>query len=143
MNKTFVIILNFNGGEDVIKCLDSIRKEEKRIIVVDNRSTDGSVELIRKNFPKVKIIEDRKNLGFAKGCNVGIRYALKEGVEAIFLLNQDTVVEKKFLGSFLKPLIKNPADIVAPVIKFKRAGCLRFRREGQFNFRSNLSSRVR
>lgn len=122
MTKTFIIILSFNGGKDIIECLKSLKRKTAEVAVVDNRSTDNSVELIRKNFPRVKIIENKKNLGFARGCNVGIRYALKQGAGSVVLLNPDTVVEKRFLRSFLKPLLKNRADIVAPVIKFKRAG---------------------
>lgn len=118
MNKVFIIILNLNGGKDILECLDSLRDEKAKIIVVDNGSTDGSVGEIRKKFPKVKIIENKKNLGFTTGNNRGIRHALRQGAEAALLLNHDTVVEK----GFLKFLLDNSADIVGPVIKFKRAG---------------------
>jgi GT2 family glycosyltransferase len=121
MTKLFVVVLNFNGGKDIIECLNSLMGEKAEIVVVDNGSTDGSLEKLKVQSEKLKIakiIENKKNLGFARGCNVGIKYALKNGAEAVLLLNQDTVVEK----GFLKPLLENPADIVAPVIKFKRKG---------------------
>ncbi len=130
MTKIFIVILNFNGGEEVLACLGSLIKEGKRtnwreyrILLVDNGSQDGSIEQI-KNLKlkmksdniKIKIIENEKNLGFAAGCNVGIRYALEHGAQAVMLLNQDTVAVR----GFLRPLLENPAEIVSPVIKFKR-----------------------
>lgn len=122
MKKIFIIILNFNGGDDILSCLDSLQliKEptswKKEIIVIDNASTDGSVKKIESKYRKIKVLKNKKNLGFAAGNNIGIRYALKRNADAIILLNQDTVVEK----TFLEPLLKNPADIVGSVIKFKR-----------------------
>jgi len=120
MFKSYAVVLNLNGGEDVLDCLESLKNERVNILVVDNGSTDGSVVAIRKKFSKVKIIENKKNLGFTAGNNIGIRYALKQGAEAVLLLNHDTIVEK----GFLELLLKNPADIVGPVIKFKRKGKL-------------------
>lgn len=116
MNKAFVVILNFNGGDKIIKCLNSLKSEKCSVIVVDNNSKDSSVQLIKEQFPKVKIILNQENLGFAAGNNKGIKYALKRGAEIVLLLNQDAVIGK---GS-LKILIENGAGIVAPVIKFKR-----------------------
>ena len=76
MTNIFIVVLNFNGGQDVIDCLESLRKEVAKVVVVDNRSTDNSLAQIRKKFPKVKIIKNKKNLGFAAGNNAGIKYAL-------------------------------------------------------------------
>lgn len=118
MTKIFVIVLNFNGGRKIVECLNSLKKEKVEIIVVDNGSSDGSLEIIKKNFSKLKIIENNKNLGFAAGNNIAILYALKRNADAILLLNQDTIVKKDFLGF----LFKNPADIVGPLIKFRRKG---------------------
>lgn len=71
-----VIILNWNGGVHVQSCLDSLTIQDYdnlEIIVVDNGSTDGSVEMIRGRYPGVRLIENHANLGFAAGNNVGIR----------------------------------------------------------------------
>jgi GT2 family glycosyltransferase len=122
MKKLYIIVLNFNGGKDVIECLESLEKSQKLkgwetdILVVDNKSSDGSVQAIKERFRDIGIIENKKNLGFAAGNNVGIKYALKREADAVLLLNQDTVVGEKFLD----PLVQNSADIVGPVIKFKR-----------------------
>lgn len=123
MKKLFIVILNFNGGEDILDCLKSVewgrgwvKGWQAEILVVDNGSTDNSLQLIKSQYPEVKVIENKKNLGFATGNNIGIKYAIKQKASAVLLLNQDTVASK----GFLPPLIKNQADIVAPAIRFKR-----------------------
>ena len=76
--KVSIIILNLNGGEDVIECLKSVKDidyPDYEIIVVDNGSTDNSVEGIKRSFPDIKLIQNNKNLGFSEGVNVGIRAA--------------------------------------------------------------------
>ena len=124
MTKLFVIVLNFNNGKDIITCLQFLIKSCPRVntIVVDNGSTDGSMEKILKQVQddnrNLKIIENKRNLGFAKGMNKGIRFALKKGAERVLLLNPDTEVNK----GFLEPLLTNGADVVGPIIKFKRKG---------------------
>ncbi len=87
------------------------------IVVVDNGSADRSVETIRNLKSKVKnltLIENKKNLGFAGGNNVGIRYALENGADYVVVLNNDTIVPDNFLN-----LLENDAGIVGPVIRFK------------------------
>ena len=74
-----IIIVNFNTKEILRKCLSSIfeltKEIEFEVIVVDNASSDSSVEMIEKFFPKVKIIANRKNLGFGSANNQGIKKA--------------------------------------------------------------------
>ncbi len=88
-----IIIVNFNTKDITRACLDSIRKYSEgsvwEIIVVDNGSTDGSVAMIRKEFPNVKIVENKANLGFAKGNNQARKIA--KGKYVLFL-NTDTIV---------------------------------------------------
>lgn len=97
-----VIVLNWNGREDTAECLSSVLKDEYRnfsAIVVDNGSIDGSVQAIRQAFPEVVVLETGKNLGYAGGNNVGIRWALDNGFDGIFLLNNDTTIEPGCLGA--------------------------------------------
>jgi GT2 family glycosyltransferase len=104
MSDIHIIILNWNGLEDTLECLSSVEKityKTFRATVVDNGSTDGSVENIRLKFPEVTVIENEKNLGFAEGNNVGIRYALNHGADYVFILNNDTVVAPDILSAFL------------------------------------------
>jgi GT2 family glycosyltransferase len=87
------IVLNWNGWQDTISCLDSFAKctyPSLRVIVVDNGSADDSVARIRAAHPDILLLENSKNLGFAGGNNVGIGYALTHGAEYLWLLNNDT-----------------------------------------------------
>ncbi|MBU4223242.1 MAG: glycosyltransferase family 2 protein, partial [Euryarchaeota archaeon] len=87
-----VIIVNYNGKQYLKNCLSSLSAQSYpaiEVIFVDNASSDGSVEYVRKEFPSVRIIESKKNLGFAKGNNLGIREARGE---LIATLNNDTEV---------------------------------------------------
>lgn len=78
--------------------------------MVDNGSTDGSVEAIHSKFPVVTVIENRENMGFAAGNNVGIKYALKQAADFVFLLNNDTIVNSGILNALVSAFhaTKNP-----------------------------------
>ena len=115
-----ITILIWNGKEDTLKCLRSLREDtygNKQIIIVDNGSTDDSVEKIRLLFPEVIVLRMGKNLGFTGGNNAGIRHALEMSVDYIYLLNNDTTVEPGALGRLVEAAEANPeAGLVAPVI---------------------------
>ncbi len=99
-----IVILNWNGWEDTIACINSVRNIEYRnyqIVVVDNGSTDESVERIRRECHDVTLIETKKNLGFSGGCNVGIRRAIEENADYIWLLNNDTNVHPAALRTMV------------------------------------------
>lgn len=88
MNKTTVVIPNFNGIEYLKDCLESIKNYPT--IVVDNGSTDGSVEFIETCFPQVQLICNEENMGFCIASNQGMQAAT---TEYVFLLNNDTKVD--------------------------------------------------
>jgi GT2 family glycosyltransferase len=101
----YVILLNWNGWKDTLACIDSLKRltyPEYRILVVDNGSTNDSVHRIRTAFPDVPILEAGSNLGFAGGCNLGIRHALAQNAVFIWLLNNDTVVEPYSLQAMVE-----------------------------------------
>ncbi len=93
--KHAVILVNYNGWQDTIVCITSIKKSKDapHIIVVDNASTNESVLELRKTFPDLDLIEARVNLGFAGGNNLGITKAIKMGAEVVHILNNDTEVD--------------------------------------------------
>lgn len=100
-----IIILNYNGLAYLKDCLTSLKAQTYpnfRIIVCDNASKDGSVEFLTKNFPDVTLIGNRENLGFAEGNNVAMDFALKQGDNYIFLLNNDTLVEPDALSKLVE-----------------------------------------
>ncbi len=101
--KIAIVIVNFNGKDDTIECLKSLREIEHpshQIIVVDNGSTDDPVTAIEQNFSEVIVIPAKKNLGFAGGNNLGIARALEEGAKAVLLLNNDTIISPEILQAF-------------------------------------------
>ncbi|MFC2043512.1 glycosyltransferase family 2 protein [Chloroflexota bacterium] len=90
------IILNTNRRADTLACLASLQAskyENREVIVLDNNSTDGSPQAIRSEFPNVRIIPIKENLGYAGNNNVGIRAALELGAEWVFILNEDTILD--------------------------------------------------
>lgn len=120
--KVAIIVLNWNGGKDTLECLESLKKldyPDYEIVVVDNGSTDGSPQLIKKRFPEIILIENEKNLGFAEGNNVGIRFALEKGAKYIFLLNNDTIVDEDILGHLIRVAESDSAiGILGPKIYY-------------------------
>lgn len=105
-----VIVLSWNGKDDTLECLESLRKVDYpcfRVILVDNASVDGTVEAVRRGFPEVEVIETGENLGFAEGNNIGIRHALDRGFDAVLLLNNDTIVDSGFLSAMVEPLYRS------------------------------------
>jgi len=101
----FIIILNWNGRQHLQDCLDSLSSVDYsnyRILLVDNNSQDESVVFVKSNYSYIHVIQNEKNLGFAEGNNVGIRYALSQGAKYIVLLNNDTRVEPDFLTRLIQ-----------------------------------------
>ncbi len=103
--KVYIIVLNWNGKNDTLECIKSLQKidyNNYKIVVVDNGSKDDSVFEIKKQFSEVKIIENKKNLGFSGGNNVGVRDAINNGADYVLLINNDTTVEEKFLSKLVE-----------------------------------------
>ena len=130
MKKIFIVILNWNGKKDTLECLESLEKLQianckLQIVVVDNGSTDGSVEAIQnetlrlRSGQELKIIENKENLGFAEGNNVGIKYALENGADDTVLLNNDTLVDKNLIEELLRMAeSETQIGVVSPKIYF-------------------------
>jgi GT2 family glycosyltransferase len=105
------IVLNWNGWQDTLECLNALKEctySYLTIIVVDNGSTDDSIARIRANHPEVLLLESAKNLGFAGGNNIGIRYALAHKADYVWLLNNDTRPAPKALAELVAKARTNP-----------------------------------
>jgi GT2 family glycosyltransferase len=105
--KVSVIIVNWNGKQHLEECLDSLSKQTFKAfetILVDNGSSDGSIEFIENNFPAVKIIKLNKNEGFCRGNNIGLQHARGD---FIALLNNDTLVDKHWLEELYRAVTKH------------------------------------
>ena len=119
--KASVVVLCYNGMKYLDGCLKTLKKQTYQnceVIVVDNNSSDGSADYVKKNYPWVIVIETGKNLGFSGGNNVGIKHALANGAEYIILLNQDTEVEENFIEEGVKCLKGDGVGACCPKIKF-------------------------
>jgi len=91
-----IVVLNWNGGTETLWCLHSLtqlRFANYCVVVVDNASTDDSLERIRSAYPGVAIIENEANLGYSGGNNVGITYAFQQGADYVLVLNNDAVLD--------------------------------------------------
>jgi GT2 family glycosyltransferase len=104
---TAVVLVNWNGAADTLDTLTSLDRAEGReglrVVVVDNGSTDGSAERLRRERPDVEVIESGGNLGFAGGNDVGIRHVLADpAIERVLLLNTDVAVDPGFLSPLFR-----------------------------------------
>jgi GT2 family glycosyltransferase len=106
--KVSIIILNWNGKENTINCLEALKLttySNYEIILVDNGSIDGSVKYFKDHYPGIKLIENGGNLGFAEGNNVAIREVLqRDEIKYISLLNNDTIVKPDWLEKLVNAL---------------------------------------
>jgi hypothetical protein len=113
--KVAVVILNWNGKEDTLECLASVGQLDYPnygVVVVDNGSTDDSVDAISKQYPDVILLQTGANLGYAGGNNVGIRWALDHDADFILVLNNDTTVSPDLLSAFVSAKDLLPANSV-------------------------------
>jgi len=100
-----IILLNWNGWRDTVACVESCRRltyPNFRLVIVDNGSSDGSGAILRERCPDAELIQAGDNLGFAGGNNIGIRRALEQGAEYVWLLNNDTVVDAEALSALVR-----------------------------------------
>jgi GT2 family glycosyltransferase len=117
-----VVVLNYNGGELTLRCLESLERLEwpraqLEIVVVDNGSGDRSVGAVRERFPDARLIEAGRNLGFAGGNNLGLRDL--GDADYVALLNNDACVEPNWLAPLVAALEADPAlGAASPKILF-------------------------
>lgn len=137
-----VVVINYNGRRFLEKCISSILLQTYpliEIILIDNGSNDDSVDYVKKKFPSIKLITCKRNLGFAKGNNIGIKAAKGD---LIATLNNDTEVTPKWVEELVKGIqsgnnigmcaskmlfLKNPELINSTGICISRSGACRDR----------------
>jgi GT2 family glycosyltransferase len=97
-----VVVVNWNSRADLEACLESLRAQTHRpieVVVIDNASTDGSVEMVRSRFPEVRLLAQAENLGFAEACNVGIDATTGPWVA---MLNNDATAEPRWAEALVE-----------------------------------------
>jgi GT2 family glycosyltransferase len=118
----FIILVNWNGKTVTLDCLSSLSSisySNCKIVIVDNGSTDDSVQAFRQAYPGVTVLEMGKNLRYSGGANAGMKYALNQGAELILQLNNDTTVDKGFLSHLVDTIQSDPSiGMVAPKIYY-------------------------
>jgi len=117
----FVVVLNWNGGDDTAACLETLRpqaSESVRLLLVDNGSTDGSPDRLAQRFPDVPMIRNAENLGWAGGNNVGIRHALDAGATAVILANNDTEFAPDAVATLQRYARALPRTLLHPTIRY-------------------------
>ncbi|MES2582829.1 MAG: glycosyltransferase family 2 protein [Pseudomonadota bacterium] len=110
MPRVAIVVLNWNGWQDTLACIASLQAlayADFHIVLVDNGSTDGSVEHFRRVLPRVELLQTGANLGFGGGCNVGIRHALAAGAEYVWLINSDATVDTGALSALVRVAEQN------------------------------------
>ena len=103
--RVFVVTLNWNGREWLEDCLTFVLAMDYpsfEVVMVDNGSTDGSVEFVRQRFPAVHVVETGSNLGYARGFNAGLEYAAAGGAEYFLIMNNDTVIDRGALTALVE-----------------------------------------
>lgn len=116
--KVLVIIVSYNFERWIDRCLSSLRGSKHPVdtVVIDNCSQDRTVDIIGKQYPEVRVIRNSANLGFGQANNIGMQIAIKEGYEAVFLLNQDAWIDADTIGTLCDMSRKHPEyGILSPV----------------------------
>lgn len=127
MNKVAIVILHFNGRKDTLECLESVKKLTKNnyeilSVVVDNGSEEPfEIQDSEFKVQNLEIIRNEKNLGFAGGNNVGIKYALAQGASHIIVLNNDTILNEDLVEELLATSqSQEQIGVVVPKIYFAK-----------------------
>jgi GT2 family glycosyltransferase len=114
------VIVSYNALRWIDKCISSLLQSNiaTQVVLIDNASTDGTVEYVREKFTSIKIFEQQKNLGFGQANNVGLKYALTQNAEFVFLLNQDAWIDSNTLEGLIEQAKRNSAyAILSPFHK--------------------------
>lgn len=113
------LVLTWNSADLIERCIASLlaSADAPHVTVVDNASTDGTEDLLRRRFPEVEVLQTGENLGFAGGCNVGLRHLLAAGFGSVLLLNPDAYVRPDCIELLAEHLaLDQRCGAVSPVI---------------------------
>lgn len=99
--EALIVIPNWNGREFIGETLQSLEKQSADVLVVDNGSVDGSVDYLEQKFPNIILLKEPRNLGFAGGVNIGIRYALAHNYKYVALFNNDALAGENWLRTLV------------------------------------------
>ena len=114
MTSILITVLNWNGSNDTLQCVESLRNQSHKdfqILVIDNGSKLKDYQKLSGlgDLPNVTLVRNEKNVGFAGGVNIGIRYAIKNDYESVGLFNNDATADKDWLKNLINGFSKNDA----------------------------------
>ncbi|MFB3880114.1 MAG: glycosyltransferase family 2 protein [Armatimonadota bacterium] len=110
------VIVSYNSRRCLPTCLTSLlgqRPPPLRVMVVDNASSDGSADMVEKQFPQAKLVRNRRNVGYGAAANQGIDAAMAAGIPYVFVLNPDVVLDRGALRAVVRALDESPEAAVA------------------------------
>ncbi|MCZ4318519.1 glycosyltransferase family 2 protein [Aequorivita viscosa] len=114
MTECVVVIATYNAMPWIQRCMESC--SGMNVVIVDNKSTDNTVYYVEENYPNVSILPQNQNFGFGQANNIGISYALKQGAEYVFLLNQDAYLQEGCIVTLITEHQQNPHyGILSPI----------------------------
>ena len=140
---TWAVVVNWNGGEAVLACLDSLVANgvpEARIVVVDNASTDGSADAIAAARPQTPLLRNATNTGYGHATNTGIEHALAAGADRVLLVNDDVTFPEGSVALLEAGLDEDAGvGIVGPRVVYRDEPRRLWAAGGTLTFRANLS----
>ena len=138
--KVAVILINYNGIEDTVECIDSVKKsnEPADIIVVDNSSRENQADKLQQTYDDIVVLKSIKNCGFSGGNNIGIKYALEKGYMYIVLLNNDTIIAENMIEFLMREA--DEKTITTPTMFYYSTPELVWYGGGQINRRTGNAS---
>lgn len=117
--KLNIYVLNWNQVDLTVDCVNALLLQktplETQIIIIDNGSTDVSIEIFKQDFPQIEIISNKKNLGFQGGMNAGIKHAVSNSIDFVMLLNNDTIADPEMINNLFIHLPEDAA-LASPAI---------------------------
>jgi GT2 family glycosyltransferase len=105
-----VVVVNYNGGEMILRCVESVMRQNyaaAALIIIDNGSTDDSVQRLREKYPRLRIVEAHRNIGFARANNIAFRL-YRQKVDFFALLNPDAYAEPGWLAALMGAAAEHP-----------------------------------
>ncbi len=145
-DEVWAVVVNWNGGELNLACLRSLVGEglaPERVVFVDNASGDGSLSLVRDEFPGLQVIANERNLGFGEAANQGARLALERGASGVFYVNNDLTLEPGCLGTLSAYLRSHPeVGAVGPRVLMAEDPTRVWCAGGRLDHRQNLSTLI-
>jgi GT2 family glycosyltransferase len=146
IEKTWAVIVNWNGGEANLSCLRSLLEqglEPERIVFVDNASTDGSRERVEEQYPEIRVLRNDRNVGYGDGNNRGIEVALAGDAERVFLVNNDVTLPENALAELAAAFDLFPGTgIVGPRVVYKKHPDIVWCAGGLMTWRQNMSTMI-